>query len=164
VQEGQDGQQEFDAVAPAAGPPYPPEALLDQERRLLGQGRNPRRSVRRSLSCRSSHSNADVSSRPAEFPIKYLDLTQYMPPPLSATKDPVAEARYREDPRTQTPPYVYELCGWRACLLPGSIPQSADAPSRLFILIRRRLKPRRESDDWPLCVSCRPHRRPPTPS
>lgn len=51
-----------------------------------------------------------------DFPIKYLDLTKYMPPPLSTKPDPNLTAKYRRDARTQTPPYVYELCASPACV------------------------------------------------
>lgn len=79
----------------------------DKAETLVGQSHSP------SLAHLRRPADGPSSPRlPTEFPIKYLDLTKYMPPPLSATKDPVADARYREDPRTQTPPYVYELCAF----------------------------------------------------
>ncbi|CED83008.1 cysteine proteinase [Phaffia rhodozyma] len=51
----------------------------------------------------------DKAETVVDFPIKYLDLTKYMPAPLSDKPDPNLQAKYRRDARTQTPPYVYEL-------------------------------------------------------
>lgn len=50
-----------------------------------------------------------------EFPIKDLDLTNYMPPPLPPSDHGHSLAKslnsLREDPSTQVPPYKYDLFG-----------------------------------------------------
>lgn len=50
-----------------------------------------------------------------EFPIKDLDLTNYMPPPLPPSDQGQSYAKsmtsLREDPSTQVPPYKYDLFG-----------------------------------------------------
>lgn len=48
-----------------------------------------------------------------EFPMKTLDLTEFMPPPLpaGADKGQLSSPQSPDDPRTQTPPYKYDLYG-----------------------------------------------------
>ncbi|KAH7335450.1 hypothetical protein B0J17DRAFT_670242 [Rhizoctonia solani] len=47
-----------------------------------------------------------------EFPVKELDLTNYMPPPLTPDMDKDGLERFSsQDPRAQIPPYKYELYG-----------------------------------------------------
>ncbi|EUC59103.1 ubiquitin carboxyl-terminal hydrolase, partial [Rhizoctonia solani AG-3 Rhs1AP] len=47
-----------------------------------------------------------------EFPLKDLDLTNYMPPPLTPNMDKDGLERFSpQDPRAQIPPYKYELYG-----------------------------------------------------
>ncbi|KAI0071160.1 hypothetical protein K474DRAFT_1679622 [Panus rudis PR-1116 ss-1] len=44
-----------------------------------------------------------------DYPLKALDLTNYMPPPLPPGTNPVQENISRDDPRAQVPPYRYDL-------------------------------------------------------
>ncbi|KAJ1306638.1 hypothetical protein OPQ81_007634 [Rhizoctonia solani] len=47
-----------------------------------------------------------------EFPLKDLDLTNYMPPPLTPNMDKDGLEKFSpQDPRAQVPPYNYELYG-----------------------------------------------------
>ncbi|KAF8705250.1 peptidase C19 family, partial [Rhizoctonia solani] len=47
-----------------------------------------------------------------DFPLKDLDLTNYMPPPLTPNMDKDGLERFSpQDPRAQIPPYKYELYG-----------------------------------------------------
>ncbi|KAG7094165.1 hypothetical protein E1B28_007776 [Marasmius oreades] len=46
-----------------------------------------------------------------DFPIKSLDLTSYMPPPLPVGVDREQSHGSPDDPRTQLPPYKYDLYG-----------------------------------------------------
>lgn len=49
-----------------------------------------------------------------DFPVKGLDLTSYMPPPLPSGADKSqlnGASTSPEDPRTQLPPYKYDLYG-----------------------------------------------------
>jgi len=46
-----------------------------------------------------------------DFPIKSLDLTDYMPPPLPVGVDRGQSYGSPDDPRTQLPPYKYDLYG-----------------------------------------------------
>lgn len=45
-----------------------------------------------------------------DFPLKSLDLTNYMPPPLPPGIDR-PQTFSLDDPRSQTPPYRYDLYG-----------------------------------------------------
>ncbi|KAL0574304.1 ubiquitin-specific protease doa4 [Marasmius crinis-equi] len=46
-----------------------------------------------------------------DFPVKSLDLTSYMPPPLPVGADRGQMHESPDDPRTQLPPYKYDLYG-----------------------------------------------------
>ncbi|CAE6482464.1 unnamed protein product [Rhizoctonia solani] len=47
-----------------------------------------------------------------EFPVKELDLTSYMPPPVTPDMDKDGLEKFSpQDPRSQVPPYKYELYG-----------------------------------------------------
>ena len=56
----------------------------------------------------------DKAETLVEFPVRSLDLTKYLPPPLpSSSSGPdshAAQMRKAEDPRDQSGPFVYELC------------------------------------------------------
>ena len=46
-----------------------------------------------------------------EFPLKALDLTNYMPSPLPPGVSSAAQSLSADDPRAQVPPYRYDLYG-----------------------------------------------------
>lgn len=46
-----------------------------------------------------------------DYPLKNLDLTNYMPPPLPPGVHNGGQQLSRDDPRAQTPPYKYDLYG-----------------------------------------------------
>ena len=52
----------------------------------------------------------DKIEKQVDFPLKGLDLTNYMPPPLPPGIDRTGTQTYLpEDPRLQIPPYRYDL-------------------------------------------------------
>jgi ubiquitin carboxyl-terminal hydrolase 8 len=54
----------------------------------------------------------DKIEKHVDFPLKGLDLTNYMPPPLPPGVDRAGTQTYPpEDPRSQIPPYRYDLYG-----------------------------------------------------
>jgi ubiquitin carboxyl-terminal hydrolase 8 len=60
----------------------------------------------------SKGASADKIETFVDFPVKGLDLTNYMPPPLPPGVDsgvPGAQQLSMDDPRRQFPPYKYDL-------------------------------------------------------
>ena len=118
MQESSNGQQISQSLSPTSSPPHPSQTVLIQERSLLGQGRDARRFVPPLLSPFSSFVLLALADSMcfrfiySEFPVRSLDLTKYLPPPLpSSGPDSFASStKQREDPRDQTGPFVYELC------------------------------------------------------
>jgi len=54
----------------------------------------------------------DKIEKHVDFPLKGLDLTNYMPPPLPPGADRAGTQTYPlDDPRLQIPPYRYDLYG-----------------------------------------------------
>jgi ubiquitin carboxyl-terminal hydrolase 8 len=55
----------------------------------------------------------DKAETLVDYPVRSLDLTKYLPPPLPASgpDSHASQTRRAEDPRDQTGPFVYELYG-----------------------------------------------------